>query len=601
MSLQFLRLRKVFSWAFIIFSLVIHNVYSEEKKPIKFDVDILLDQKIPMRDGIKLSANIYRPITNNSSDKLPVIVYMTPYINESVNKNAWYLSERGFVFIAIDVRGRGNSEGVFKPLIQEAKDGYDIVEWAAIQSWSNGKVGMLGGSYVGYTQWATIKEFPPHLETILPIASVGPGIDFPMYKNIGFPYSLEWLTYTRGKTGLNQIFGNSDFWEQKHSRYYKEHLAFRSLPAISKIDSPTFQEWLEHPTFDDYWKKHHPNKDDYKKIDIPILSITGFYDGDYPGAMNYYSNHMQYGKRSAKKNHYLIIGPWSHGGTRRPRSEIGGIDVGKESVIDMQELYFDWYNWTLKNSDKPKFLKDRVAYYSIGDNQWVYKSSFNEVSDQRLKLYLSSPQTNANDVFSSGIMTENVAKKSDKPDTFVSDPLTLTEQKHYWYLVDYSDESMAMELNGNGLIYHSQPFTDDQFLAGSFKASLWLSMDVQDADFEVRVFEIKNTGKSVYLGNDVIRARYRNSIEKEELVKPNEVSQYNFDGFFFYAKKLDKGSRLRLTLTPINSMYYQKNYQSGGSISDETKLDAKTGTIRLHHSKKHQSYLEVPLANIKNN
>jgi uncharacterized protein len=597
MNLQ--NFKSLANWIFVFFAMTTLSAFAEEQKQTTYAVDIYLDEKITMRDGIKLSANIYKPILKNTSETLPVIVYMTPYINESIDKNAWFLAERGFIFIAVDVRGRGNSEGIFKPLIQEAKDGHDIVEWAAVQPWSNGKVGMLGGSYVGYTQWATIKEFPPHLKTILPIASVGPGIDFPMYKNIGYPYSLTWLTYTTGKTGLNNIFGNSEFWNQKISKYYKEHLAFRSLPQITKINNPTFLEWLDHPTFDTYWKKHHPSINDYRNIDIPILSITGFYDGDYPGAMHYYNNHMKFGKKSAKKNHFLIIGPWSHSGTRRPKSEIGGINVGEESVINMQNLYYEWYNWTLKGGEKPTFLKDRVAYYSIGDNKWLYKNSLKDISNTKRKLFLSSPQNDANDVFSSGMLTEKRPGKKDKPDTFISNPLAITEQKHYWYLSDYSDQTMAMGLNKNGLIYHSEPFEETQFLAGNFKASLWLSMDVRDADFEVRVFEIEANGTSTYLGNDVVRARYRNSIEEQELVKRKQVEHYLFDGFFFYAKKLKKGSRIRMTLTPINSMYYQKNYQSGGSVSDETKNDAKTATIKLYHSKKYPSYLEVPLTDVE--
>jgi len=251
---------------------------------------------------------------------------------------------------------------------------------------------MLGGSYVGYTQWATIKEFPPHLKSILPIAAVGPGIDFPTQNNIGFPYTLQWLTYVSSKTRLRKIFGNSEYWNQIFENYYGNHLSFNSLPELSKNDNQTFNEWLRHPDFDDYWKSHHPTEDDYKNFNIPILTITGFYDTDYLGEMHYYKNHMQHGQRKGKDKHYLLIGPWSHSGTRIPTAELMGLNVGEESVINMLALYADWFNWTLNRGSKPDLIKDRVNFYSIGQNEWLQEKNYATVPNKK-KNYICLPIT----------------------------------------------------------------------------------------------------------------------------------------------------------------------------------------------------------------
>src|SRR5438045_5037003 len=169
--------------------------------------------KIPMRDGVHLNATLYRPA--NQSGPLPVIFTLTPYIADSYLERATYFAKNGYVFALVDVRGRGNSEGSFAPFAQEDRDGHDAVEWFAQQPWSNGKVTMWGGSYAGYDQWATLKESPPHLKTIVPVASVKPGIDFPMLYNTGYSYTIQWLTYTSGKTGNGNLFADSKFWVSK--------------------------------------------------------------------------------------------------------------------------------------------------------------------------------------------------------------------------------------------------------------------------------------------------------------------------------------------------------------------------------------------------
>jgi len=247
------------------------------------DIDILFGTKIKLRDGVQLNATIYKP--HEQKESLPVIFTLTPYISDSYHARGKYFARHGYVFAIVDVRGRGSSEGTFDPFMQEANDGYDVVESLATQPYCNGKVAMWGGSYMGYDQWATVKELPPHLKTIVPVASV---VGFPMLYNVPSPYLIRWLTYTNEKTGNANLFGDSQFWINKYTERYNKDIPFNKLDSLVGNPSKIFQKWVSHALKDDYIKSMCPSEVQYSKIDIPILSITGCYDGAQPGALSYY-------------------------------------------------------------------------------------------------------------------------------------------------------------------------------------------------------------------------------------------------------------------------------------------------------------------------
>src|SRR5579871_4058246 len=280
--------------------------FAEDSQPK--DVDMQWGVKIPLRDGVHLNATVYQP--HGQQEPLPVIFTFTPYIGDSYLDRATYFSQNGYVYAVVDVRGRGNSEGRFEPFANEGRDGYDVVEWLAKPPFCNGKVAMWGGSYAGFDQWSTLKEFPPHLATIVPAAAAHPAVDFPFNNGVFGPYVIQWLTFTSGVTGNTNTFGNSAFWRSKFTELYQKHLPFRDLDRVVGNTTTVFHKWLDHPTGDAYWSAMAPTAADYGKIDIPILTITGHYDGDQIGAMTYYRRHMQHGNESAKARHFLIIGPW---------------------------------------------------------------------------------------------------------------------------------------------------------------------------------------------------------------------------------------------------------------------------------------------------
>jgi putative CocE/NonD family hydrolase len=587
-------MKKIIQLVFVLFTYTF-SLSSFAQVEEKSKVSILLGEKIPMRDGINLDATIYKP--KHINKQLPVVVYLTPYVTDHATKQGFHMAENNFVFIAVNSRGRGDSEGKFVALENEGRDGHDIIEWAAEQTWSSGKVGMLGGSYAGYVQWTTLKEFPKGLVSMLPIASVGPGLDFPMYKNIAYPYSLRWLTFTEGKTSRLELFKSyENFWKEAELDLYKSQLPLPYYSSKTGIKNPLYDKWLSHNTFDDYWKSMHPTSSDYNNIDIPILSITGFYDGDYPGAMNYYNQHMNHGNRSAIKNHFLIMGPWDHSQTRRPKSEIGGLKTGDKGVLEMFDLYVDWFNWTLRDGEKPKILKDRVAYYVIGKNDWFYANKYQAFKEPSTKLYFSHTE-NPSSVFNSGLL---LTQKSNRHQIakFESNPLINKEPipTKDDYLFDQTD---VMLINGDGLVYHTVPFVENTILSGEIKASIALSLSAADADLEVKVSEITATGESIYLARDRTRIRFRDSLEKESVLPIGEIANVDFHDFFFHGKLLKKGSRLRVTIRPINAPNTQRNFQTGGDLNKESGQNAKKAIIYIHNDDQHNSFISFPLVTEK--
>jgi putative CocE/NonD family hydrolase len=564
------------------------------KEPLETEknVDFMWGVRIPMRDGVRLNATVYKP---KKADPTPVIFALTPYIGDRYHSEALYFAQNCYAFCLVDCRGRGNSEGEFEPQVNEERDGHDVVEWLATQPWCNGSVAMWGGSYMGFDQWMTLKAFPSHLKTIVPAAAAHCGVDVPIFKNIIIPYWMQWLTLTSGVTGNFNLVSEQSFWIEKFREMYLDHRPFKELDQIVGNSSKHFHTWLQHPTQDEYWDRMSLSSPEYDQINIPILTITGHYDGDQPGAMHYYRRHMQ-SSSPARDKHYLIVGPWDHAGTRKPSKEFGGLTFGEASLLDMNKLHREWYDWTLKKGSQPEFLKKRVAYYLMGAEEWKYSDALESISNKTMHLYLNSVSGQANDVFHSGTMDSTLPSTA-QPDRWVYDPLdTCLAELEREEIKDYlTDQRYALNLFGNGLVYHSSPFDVDTEITGYLKLAVWVTLDVPDTDFQVSVSEILSNGKHILLTQDFLRARYRESLRQEKLIAPGEINCYEFDGFTFFSRRVARNSRLRLVISCPNSIYWQKNYNSGGVVAEESGRDARVAHVTLYHDAEHPSCLELPI------
>jgi len=559
------------------------------------DIDILSGVKIKLRDGVQLNATIYKP--HEQKEPLPIIFTLTPYISDSYHPRGTYFAKNGYVYAIVDSRGRGSSEGTFDPFMQEAKDGYDIVEWLAKQQYCNGKVTMWGGSYAGYNQWATAKELPPHLKTIVPAAAAQPGIDFPMLYNIGYPYTIQWLTLTNEKTGNDKLFNDDKYWISKFTERYNKDLPFTTLDSLTGNPNKTFQKWALHPMVDNYIKSMSLDSSQYNKINVPVLTITASYDDDQPGALKFYSDFMRYANETAKRNHYLIIGPWDHAGTRTPGKEVGGLIFGDSCMLDMNDLHRQWYNYTLKDSIKPAFLRNKVAYFITNKNTWKYAAMLEDIGKKKQIFYLNASTKNSHDVLHSALLETGLPVEN-TPAEYVYNPLDksygLKEQNP---LSNYlTDQTFAYSINENGVAYHSAPFETDTEVSGFFEVKAYIEADVKDVDIEAAIYEIKADGTSVFLSRNTIRARYNESLDKEKLLTPGQISLFNFNRFTFISRVIEKGSRLRLIISSPNSINIQKNYCSGGVVANETAKDSHTAHLKIYNDNKHQSVLLMPIA-----
>lgn len=564
------------------------------RQPI--DVDFTWGVKIPMADGTVLNGTLYRPKSwdDDEDSVLPTIVTITPYISDRYHPDALYFARHGFAFLIVDTRGRGNSGGEFRPLdLEDGEDGHDVVQWIAGQPWSNGKVAMRGGSYGGYNQWVTARHFPENLTTIVPIASPYHGIDFPMNYNVQYPYTIIWLTLTSGVTPQGRIFGDREFWERKLLEYHESGMAFKDLDELVGNPSSTFDRWVSHPHFDDYWAARVPSADELRRIDLPILTITGYYDGDQPGAMQYYREHMRHGNEQAIADHYLILGPWDHGGTREPRQKFGGHDFGDEMMFDAFALDREWYHWTMGDGERPEFIRDRVTYFVAGNNEWKSAPSLDAVSDSELVLRLGADRAR-HEVFQSGVLaqTPNTTSNHSK---YVYDPLDTAKAERGGVEDHIIDQSEVVHTDGDGLVFHSARFEEATEISGYPRLEAWVEMDVPDTDIEATLYEIRPDGSSIMLTFQTLRARHRDGLREVRMMEPDVVEQLVFDHFFWFSRLVEKGSRLRLFIRPANGLQQQRHYNAAKPVHEQTADDARTATVRLHHSDDYPSRLVLPV------
>jgi uncharacterized protein len=550
--------------------------------------------RIPLRDGVELSATLYLPA--EPCEPSPALVTLTPYIAQTFHDRGMYFASHGYPFLAVDVRGRGNSGGTFRPLINEGRDGHDVVEWLARQPYCNGRVGMWGGSYSGYVQWATAREMPPHLATIVPAAAPYAGVDFPGRGNMPAPYLMQWLTLVWGRTSQDKLFwGNERYWGELFRRWYASGAALDQLDAQLGFHSEAFQEWLAHPDLDAYWDAYNPTPEQYATLTLPVLTITGIYDGDQPGALKHYAQHLRHAPASEAARHYLVIGPWDHAGTRTPAVEFCGLKVGPASLIDLPELHLQWYAWTMQQGPKPPFLRQRVAYYVMGAERWRHADSVESIT-RRTEPHNLSSTGNPTDPFASGTLGAAPGERAE-PDHYRYDPrdVSLAELESTVDPENRTDARLTYAAVGRRLIYHSAPFADDVEINGFFALNVWLAIDQPDTDFRAAVYEVGVDGSVVQLAADSLRARYRDDPRRARLIDTHEPLNYRFERFTFVARRIVRGARLRLVFGPIDSIYSQRNFNAGGIVASETRADARTVTVRLFHDARHPSALHVPL------
>lgn len=553
-----------------------------------------------MRDGVALDATIFHPLPEGGPRS--VVLTVTPYSSDTYYERARAFAGLGFVFVSVDTRGRGSSGGEFVPMTDGRADGYDLVEWLAAMPFCDGNVVMWGGSYAGMNQWLAATQRSPHLKAIAPAASALMGYDMPFHGGIFIAWNLQWLTLTAGKTVQFNAVADAAYWRDTFARLYREQRPFAELDIVAGNLGTVWRSWCAHPQLDGYWDSHNPTPAELAAIDIPILTITGLYDDSCVSSLELHRRHLDAAPPAATHGHFVLIGPWDHAGTRAPRRRVGNLAFAPQSMLDLNALHAQWYAWAIHGSARPAVLRDRITYYVTQLEEWRYAESLDAITTGEYRLHLQSRGGWANDVFESGRLVADGASAS-PPATFTYDPLD-TRPADLIAPIDInrpttlSDQTAALNLFDNGLVYHSEPLAQDLLLAGMPSVVLWISMDVPDTDIKVALYQIMPDGTSLILAEDMLRARYRGSLRAAELVPIGAIERYSFDRLTWNSRLIVKRSRFRLVVAGSNSIFEQKNYNSGGDVMYETARDARTARVRVHHGAPHASTVVFPLGEL---
>jgi uncharacterized protein len=571
--------------------------------------DISMSRMIPMRDGVELEAWIFKP--SNLRDKAPTVLTLTQYeIDGGGDQDFLRFVRRGYVFVQVLVRGRGSSGGVKSDDLglQVGLDGYDAVEWIARQPWSDGRVVMYSGSYVGMTQWRTAAQHPPHLSAIAPYVPIYPGWDIPNTNGIPQAWTTVILGYVSGRALNTSFFADSEYWQGKMLEDYAAFRPFTALVGDMGLSADDWwmldgngqkksmvNVWLDHVGDEQFNLAAEPKPEDYAKMEIPILTVTGFFDDDQPGALHYYRRLNEYAPQATANRHFLVIGPWDHFGAQHPTKEVEGLSIPAKAVLDVNKFRADWYDWALGRGPKPEFFHDRFAYFMMGADEWRYAKTLDAASSGKdLTLYLSASEGTPKDVFHSGDLLEK-QPGAQPPAIILSDPHELPELEVSKYAANEDLKSQFRDFQKRAIVFHSEPFPQDVEIAGQMHLKLIVQADTPDFDLWAQVLMILPDGSTIHLGEDIRRARFRNSQFKEELLKPNQIVEIPFE-FSWTAWRMLKGSRLRLTIAPLNSPSYQKNYNTGGRVGYEKIEDARIAHISVLHDGQHSSSLALPFA-----
>ncbi|MGZ3630614.1 MAG: CocE/NonD family hydrolase [Ktedonobacteraceae bacterium] len=554
--------------------------------PSTREIHLEFDQRVPMRDGITLSADIYRPIDSlHTSKKYPVILTRTPYmkLNERMLVSAKYFAERGYVFVAMDVRGRGDSDGTFVPYLNEGKDGYDAIEWCASQSWSDGNVGTIGSSYPGCIQWLAALQKPPHLKAmVVRVTPSDPFVETPT--GLPSPITLCWLHYVSGH--MNQLMEAVD-WEHVY-----EHLPLITMDVRAGRYNANWRANIEHAQLDEYWDPLcYQNKLD--QLDVPVLHISGWYDDEQIGTpLNYIGMTTRGAQDAARASQRLLMGPWGH--VVNSESKLGEVDFGPQSLVDMRAEELRWFNRWLKGytniSATPEEFSVRI--FVMGASEWRDEHEWPLARTQWTPFYLHS-RGSANSRFGDG--TLSIDKPENEPtDTYQYDPAHpvpfITDPTSTQ--IGGPDDYSAIERRDDVLVYMTEPLKEEIEVTGPIRVNLYASSSAPDTDFMAKLVDILPSGFVQRLCDGMVRARFRDGMDRPSLIEPGKIYKFSID-CWNTSQVFKTGHRIGLEISSSAFPKFDRNLNTGAPLGVTTKMAIAEQMI--YHDVEHPSAMVLPI------
>jgi putative CocE/NonD family hydrolase len=555
-----------------------------------------LHVRVPMRDGIRLDTNIFY---RASASRYPTVLLRTPY-DKGPDLPAGYLSflDHGYAVVLQDVRGRYGSEGRFDALRQEGPDGYDTLNWIAEQPWSNGSVGMIGGSYLGIAQWRVALLNNPHLKAIFPVVS-GSDDYFDRFYSPGgatkLGHRLLWFSLNMTPSGVPRPKFND----------YIFHLPLRTADqAATRQTLSLYQTVLNHPTYDSFWKELSV-LDNIDRVRVPVFAVGGWYDNFVESDLNAFAAlHKSLGK--ADDRHRIMIGPWAH----NMSMPFSGIDLGGDSSAPIRAYQIEWFDHWLKgmpetatqyspatwHNIRSEVDKAPVHIFVMGVNRWRDEQEWPLARARYMPLYFAS-KGHANSLTGDGALQWTLVKKT-KPDEFVYDPrypvptrggAVCCDPKIFpWGPID----QRPVEQRNDVLVYTSAALKEDLEVTGPIQVVLYASTTAPDTDFTAKLVDVFPNGEARNLTDGIQRLRYRRRLEKAELAQPGEIYPLTIDAGVTSNVFL-KGHRVRVEISSSNFPRFDRNPNTGRALADETVLKSARQTV--YHAAPFPSHLLLPV------
>ncbi len=536
---------------------------------------------VPMRDGVILAADVYLPAPMG---RYPVLLERSPYGKAGGKGEGTYFASNGYAVVVQDTRGRYDSDGAWYAFAHEPDDGQDTIAWAARQSWSNGKVVTIGDSYNAMDQWLAAERDNPALAGM--IAGFGPSDLYSTTVYPGGAFKLGMMSWAL-QTARHTLLGVNTFLDWPN--------LLAHLPVSAALDETGFHQgfyndWLDHPCYDEYWRALGwagvP-----KNFNVPVFMYGGWYDLFQKGQMEDYLGVERVAGRAARDAERLVWGPWGHG---QYGPKIGDMEFGKQIVVELRPRELRWLDHYIRGVDNGAECDARVDLFVLGRNEWVRSPDWPPPDARPVRYFLQS-RGHANTLNGDGSLVE-AAPQAEHSDEFTYDPANPTPTHGGGYspglipgLWGVRDQR-TVEGRSDVLVYTSAAFPHDAEAAGSVTVRLFASSDAPDTDWTVKIVDVAPSGCAMNLTDSILRARYRNSFERPELMTPGEVYEFTLDAGFTDNVFLS-GHRLRLEISSSSYPGYSRNTNTGNQPEKDATFKIAHQTI--YHGPNRASYLEL--------
>lgn len=536
------------------------------------------DVKVAMRDGVVLTANVWRP---QAAGRYPAILLRTPYGKQ---EERWDEARRyvraGYAVVMQDCRGRGKSGGAWDPFRHDGEDGFDTQEWVGQQPWCNGELGTSGGSYGGWTQWASAANASRHLKAMVP--------------NVPFDNAYE-ISRAGGAFQLALLMGWGTAVGGVALSPENLQKAFRHLPLQTYGDQfekkiPYLNDWVKHATYDDYWKQRSMG-DRYADVTVPVLNIGGWYDIFSKTTIELVDQVRATSKnRLARRNQFVVIGPWAHGVGGR---KTGELDFGEVARFSVSEWQFKWFEYWLKGRETG--VQDWPPYYFfvMGENRWRAENEW-PLKRTRFTEYFLHSGGRANSAKGDGTLDTN-APAAEKPDEFSydgDDPVPTVGGNNLVGANAGPYDQTKVEERADVLVYSTPPLAQDIEVTGPVKLILHAASSARDTDFTAKLVDVHPDGKSFNLCDGIIRARYRSGRGKGTLLEPGQPEEFEID-LWVTSNLFQRGHRIRVEISSSNFPRFDRNPNSGKPFGTDTELMTAKQTV--FHDAQHASRLVLPV------